>query len=371
MNNTTHNRYGLSRTIPRDVKRKIRQECGFGCVVCGNAIYEYEHIDPPFANAKSHDSDKMALLCGACHGYVTRKFWSKQKIIEARCAPWSIKNGHAHFLMDASSFAERQIKIGKTLLIDPDETVISAFGEPVLIIRSPEDNNSPIRVSALFRNTAGEIIFQIDDNEVSINEDSWDVNTEGGRVIVRERSRKIALQLVVNPDSIFEIQKLDMMTLGGCIKASINKSDYSIVLYGANGSYSVIGAEGATIKHSISIGKNYAHIGRYESREKYLPPVNLWAEPVSIIRTGTAVYCWHVNHKKPLPANSKASITNLPVGVTCKRPTVTICDDDEMIEFEIFADSTAELGYYPGVKCVVSFGSYRFPSSRGGELSVL
>ncbi|WP_140145769.1 HNH endonuclease, partial [Vibrio parahaemolyticus] len=74
------NKHGLSRYIPEDVKRKVRQKCGYGCVVCGTAIVEYEHVDPEFSEAKEHDPDKIVLLCSQCHAKVTRKFLSKESI---------------------------------------------------------------------------------------------------------------------------------------------------------------------------------------------------------------------------------------------------------------------------------------------------
>ena len=67
------NKYGLSRNIPEDVKLAVRQACGFGCVVCGMSIIEYEHIDPPFHDATVHDPTKIALLCATCHGNVSKK----------------------------------------------------------------------------------------------------------------------------------------------------------------------------------------------------------------------------------------------------------------------------------------------------------
>ncbi|GAH43227.1 unnamed protein product, partial [marine sediment metagenome] len=49
------NQYGLSRYIPLEIKRAVRQKCGFGCVVCGSTIYQYHHFDPPFNEAKQHN----------------------------------------------------------------------------------------------------------------------------------------------------------------------------------------------------------------------------------------------------------------------------------------------------------------------------
>ena len=62
----TMNRFGLGRDIPGTTKRIVRQRCGFGCVVCGAAFYQYEHVDPAFADARVHDPEKICLLCGGC-----------------------------------------------------------------------------------------------------------------------------------------------------------------------------------------------------------------------------------------------------------------------------------------------------------------
>ena len=61
------NKHGLTRDIPNDVKRKVRQRDGFGCVICGSAFYTYEHFDPEFVEAENHDPHGICLLCGTCH----------------------------------------------------------------------------------------------------------------------------------------------------------------------------------------------------------------------------------------------------------------------------------------------------------------
>src|SRR5215204_3499084 len=88
----TVNKFGLSRAIPSPTKRAVRQECGFGCVVCGCGIYQYEHIHPPWHAAREHLCPCIALLCGTCHEYVTRKFWPKSKIAAARLDPFCRKS---------------------------------------------------------------------------------------------------------------------------------------------------------------------------------------------------------------------------------------------------------------------------------------
>lgn len=61
------NKHGLSRNIPSAVRLKVRKRCGFGCVVCGSAVYDYEHFEPEFHDAKEHSASGIALLCPTDH----------------------------------------------------------------------------------------------------------------------------------------------------------------------------------------------------------------------------------------------------------------------------------------------------------------
>jgi hypothetical protein len=56
----------ISRNIPFPIKRKIRQRCGFGCVICGLPLYEYEHL-LGFAKVKRHVEKEITLLCDQHH----------------------------------------------------------------------------------------------------------------------------------------------------------------------------------------------------------------------------------------------------------------------------------------------------------------
>src|ERR1035438_5428034 len=94
------NKYGLSRHIPNAVKMAIRRRCGFGCVMCGNAIITYEHIDPPFAETRKHDPTCMTLLCGGCQLESSKGTLSKETIKAADKNPFCKTKGHARHLFD-------------------------------------------------------------------------------------------------------------------------------------------------------------------------------------------------------------------------------------------------------------------------------
>lgn len=83
----------LSRTIPPEVKLRVRQRCGFGCVICGDAFYEYEHFSPEFKNAKEHHADGITLLCPTHHSAKTRNRMSIAAIVEANQNPKARQEG--------------------------------------------------------------------------------------------------------------------------------------------------------------------------------------------------------------------------------------------------------------------------------------
>lgn len=59
----------LTRRPPADVRRKLRQEVGFGCPVdgCANPYLEYDHFDPPWHVEQHHDPSRMIALCATHH----------------------------------------------------------------------------------------------------------------------------------------------------------------------------------------------------------------------------------------------------------------------------------------------------------------
>lgn len=204
------NKFGLSRDIPEDVKRQIRQACGFGCVYCGLAIATYEHIDPEFNEATSHDPEKMAYLCGNCHDRVTRKFWSKQKIKQARENPLCIRNGRCHDALDISEEKDLVLWLGSTRIVGM-ETIFKVDDTTLLSIEPPEQAGAPYRLSGEFYDDEGNLLFRIAKNEWFGESKNWDIECVGGRIIIRTKPRNISLQILCNPPNEVIIEKLNML----------------------------------------------------------------------------------------------------------------------------------------------------------------
>lgn len=207
------NRFGLSRTIPPDIKLQVRKNCGFGCVICGTGIVDYEHVDPEFKDAKIHDPNCIALLCPGCHAMVTRKQWSKARVKLAMRSPKSLQEGATRQFFD---FCEGNpvLKIGETILYGT-ETFIHFKGLDLLSVLPPEEEGGPFRLSGAFADSTGQVSLVIKENEWFASSSSWDVEVVGPRITIREGERNIALVLRVDPPNLLCIERLNML-IAGC-----------------------------------------------------------------------------------------------------------------------------------------------------------
>ncbi|MGY8664133.1 SEC-C metal-binding domain-containing protein [Bradyrhizobium sp. UFLA05-109] len=206
----------MSRNIPADVKRAVRQRDGFGCVVCGKAIYEYEHFDPEFADATKHDPAGIILLCISCHGKKTRGFLSEQTISAARQNPKCTEKGFSFEEFDIGTTAP-EISVGAFTGTDVD-TLIEIFGTRILSISAPAEAHLPFAINALLTDRDGNTILRIVENEWQSSIENWDVETGGGKITIRRGPGDIILAIRTEPPSKLIIERLDMYHRGASIK---------------------------------------------------------------------------------------------------------------------------------------------------------
>lgn len=202
------NQFGLARDIPADVKRMVRQKCGFGCVICGLGIVQYEHVDPEYHNAKAHTVDGIALLCPQCHAKVTTKQWSKARVLLAMKSPKCLQIGYTREFWDfCEGFPE--LHFGGMILKNCP-VPIQVQGYPVFSIRRPEIEGEPFLISGTFTDSMGKVSLEVKDNEWIARSDHWDVQVVGPRISIREARGIVKLVLRVDPPHALIVEKLDM-----------------------------------------------------------------------------------------------------------------------------------------------------------------
>jgi len=202
------NRFGLRRPIPEPDKREIRRRCGFGCVICGASIVDYEHVIPTFEDSPTHDVDKIALLCPSHHAEVTRGFMSKNRVMEALADPFCKRAGYSFGALEAGK--QHPIIKFASCTFTNCEVPLAVEDDPLIKIEMPEEPGGPYRISASFYDQNSEQSLVIFRNEWKASSDKWDVEVAAGRIIVRSGLREISLQLHFQPGLGISIERLNM-----------------------------------------------------------------------------------------------------------------------------------------------------------------
>lgn len=206
------NKYGLSRDIPEQIKRQVRQRCGFGCVICGGIPIHYHHFDPPFKNAKKHNSDGIITLCPTHHQKAESGTLSidtiKNKINESK----SREMGYSHDSLDVSDrFPE--IIIGSATYIG-NPIILIAFGKPLFFIDYPEAPGAPFRINAKFYNNKGVKACEIVNNEIRFLSSNWDITEAGKEITILQGPREIILKMTIDPPNRLIIDRLNYFYKG-------------------------------------------------------------------------------------------------------------------------------------------------------------
>jgi len=143
------NRFGLSRYIPASVRKQVRRRCKFGCVVCGSAVVTYEHMEPPYSDAKSHDPNQITLLCGHHPLESSKGLLSKERIEECNKRPKGAERGFVDAVFDLGGAIPSVFLATNALALGPGQ-VFSINDLPVLKIGFPERKSRKWLLSAIF-----------------------------------------------------------------------------------------------------------------------------------------------------------------------------------------------------------------------------
>ena len=199
---------GLGSRVPDSLKRQVRQACGFGCVVCGGLIIQYEDIDPAISETTAYEANAMALLCPGCHAEFTSGAMAKEAVAAARAAPYCRRVGCASAFVEIGRGVPSLVFGGVKLVNCP--TPIMFQGVPVFTVKQAEADGAPFRLSGDFYNAYGVESLKIVDNEWRALASNWEVEVSGGAITIRDSPAHITLRLVADPPSGLIVEQIDM-----------------------------------------------------------------------------------------------------------------------------------------------------------------
>jgi hypothetical protein len=201
------NKYGLSRKIREPIKREVRQRSGFGCVFCGIWIYQYEHFNPEYKDAKTHNADGICLLCGTDHQKVTSGIISKGQVANQYKNPIALSKGYANDYLNLNS--KFFVAIGRVLFTETGN-LLSVDGVNLLSI-TQSTASEPMKLNAKFFDDKNNLILEIKNNEMLGYTTNWDIEQKGTHTIFRRKKGEIVLQINIIPPDVIEIERINMM----------------------------------------------------------------------------------------------------------------------------------------------------------------
>lgn len=177
----------VPREIPEPIKREVRQRCGFGCVMCGLPLYEYEHM-LEFAIVKRHVADEITLLCDRHHREKTSGLLPIEAVVRANADPVNLRGGSSppyplHYSGGTYTVAiggnqftfSRNERGTAAAALTIDEAVMVGFDlvddRMLLTLNVYDEGNDPV--------------LQIRQNELVYSTSPWDISLVGHRLQVR------------------------------------------------------------------------------------------------------------------------------------------------------------------------------------------
>lgn len=172
--------------IPELIRRKVRQEAGFGCCKCGFPIIQYHHI----AKDSSSPEDIM-LLCPNHHHEATVGAMLEKEQRFHKENPYNLIEG----------FVEGQLKVNqKTPVVNVGTNQFIGDGNFLLVdgenLLSIEINEGMLELSMKLYDQEDNLVADIDHNEwISGNPLPWDLEARFQMLRIRRKLRDIELEI--------------------------------------------------------------------------------------------------------------------------------------------------------------------------------
>ena len=219
-----------SRNIPRPIQREVRQRCGFGCVICGTPLYEYEHMEE-WAEVKRHVAEEITLLCDKHHKEKTNGWLPKEDVRKANLDPFNLRAGVSPLYTLHFSGSEMSVKIGTDEFFTPiTEEQSFVWGAPVMVDGIPligfviQDNHILLNVNLFDRENNP--LLSIINNQLIYNINAWDIQLVGTKLTIREKERVILLEIDFKPPNKVVITRGSLYCNG--VEVKINGDELRI-----------------------------------------------------------------------------------------------------------------------------------------------
>lgn len=192
--------------IPAAIRLALRKRCGFGCVMCGSPVFDYEHVDG--FEVTGHDVDRMTLLCPFHHREKTAGRLPVDIVRAADAAPFNVgaklTAGHPLYFRGAAA----RVLLGNAALgTKPVDGVGGEYACGIIVDGAVavgfRFSDGHLRLDLELRDINNRTMIRIVDGELRLAVSNWDVKFEGRKLQIRSGAGQIMLEMVLNaPDEV-------------------------------------------------------------------------------------------------------------------------------------------------------------------------
>lgn len=249
------------RNIPLPIQRAVRQHCGFGCVICGFPLYEYDHIRG-WANVHEHVAEDITLLCNLHHREVTSGLLPRDKVIEANKSPYNLQSGISRPLQLHYEGDSCEVHIGGNYFTtklsgDYAESIpILVDGIPLIAFILQDDH---LLLNVNLFDEYNQIVLRIVNNQLVYSVSPWDIQMVGKTLTIREMARKMLIRMTFELPNKVVIDKARFLCNGVEI---LVESDQILV---TNNNTLVSGCSSTNCHGGLIIGLTSRPIGGFMS----------------------------------------------------------------------------------------------------------
>jgi hypothetical protein len=213
--------------IPETVKRAVRQRCGFGCVICGIPVYDYDHFEE-FSIKKAHEPENIILLCPSHHAEKTRGRLPFDLVKRAAKNPINKTKEHSgkhitHFFGDNCSldiggntfdfcFSDNQ-EYFRAIIIN-NKTLCGFLHD---------DGNLLLDLSLSDRN--GTEVLKISASEMQVSVGIWDYTLVGPKLSIKSQEHDLDVELIFQNNGITISRGIFIGKTGAVV---VNREHYKI-----------------------------------------------------------------------------------------------------------------------------------------------
>jgi trigger factor len=253
--------------IDLPIKREVRQRCGFGCVICGLPLYEYEHMEE-WAVVKRHVASEITLLCNQHHAEKTKGLLTKEMVKKANDNPFNVVMGISKpYLFHFSGNRAEMIMGNNKFVAEPDKYGPAFIVFPILIDRFPfigfkvVDELLILDLQLFDQNNHN--LIRIIKNELVFVADLWDVQFVGKKLTVRKGMGDIILDIDFNPPNKIIVNKAQIYMNGVYVK--VNSERIEVM----NNKSKITGCEITNIPFGIAVG-NIEKLKRIKDKDIFI-----------------------------------------------------------------------------------------------------